>query len=304
MLRIISIVLLTTFLFNLTCFGKGLNDIKYINDYIKHMENLTNGKISYITNITFQCYYYYNTRLKSLEKEILEFAKSGGETKIPLIPSKEYSYCPKVLINISSSLLEPEGIFRRGIIIINYDPSKNCIEKNVFGIFKEKICRKPNFDLTLMHELTHFTFSKVYGNIKFRKVLFKKYELCKKENCPQLSTLKKIVAYRNFYDEFPAILFSNIWLKLIRCNKEEKDKVNNYKFFVRTTLFLSKKEFLECRLNDTCGVFYLYRQLKNISESFNLCLPKKEALKYLIKICINEEKKDLVPLLKTYLKSF
>ncbi len=304
MVRIINIVFLINFLLNLTCFGKELNDIKYIKDYIKHIENLTDAKISYITNITFQCYYYYTTKLKSIEKDILDLAKVGRETKIPLIPSKEYSYCPKVLINISSSPLEPEGIFRKGIIVINYDPSKNCVEKQMFGIFKEKICKKPEFNLTLMHELTHFAFSKVYGNIKFRRILLKKYELCKRNNCHKLPILEKIVAYRNFYDEFPAILFSNIWLKLMNCNIKNNNELDNYKFFIKTTLFLSKREFLSCRLNDTCGVFYLYRQLKNISNSFNICLPKKEAFKSLIKICINEEKKDLVPLVKSYLQSF
>ncbi len=303
MLKIINIAFSITFLFNLICFGKELNDIKYINDYIKNMENLTDRKISYITNITFKCYYYYNSRLKSLEKEILDFAKSGKKTKIPLIPSKDYSYCPKVLINISSSLLEPEGIFRRGIIIINYDTSRNCIEKKMFGIFEEKICRRPNFNLTLMHELAHFAFSKVYGNIKFRKILFRKYEICKKENCLQLPILEKIVAYRNFYDEFPAILFANIWSKLTNCNIEESNEVYNYRYFLKTTLFLSKREFLSCKLNNSCGVFYLYRQLKNVSDSFNLCLPKKEAFKSLILISINEEKKDLLPLVKKYLRS-
>lgn len=304
MVRIIKIIFLINFLLNLTCFGKELNDIKYVNDYIKHMENLTDAKISYITNITFKCYYYYTTRLKSIEKNILDFAKVGKETKIPLLPSTEYSYCPKVLINISSSPLEPEGIFKKGIIVINYNPSQNCVEKSMFGIFKEKICKKPNFDLTLMHELTHFAFSKIYGNIKFRKVLFNRYEKCVKENCPELHLLKEIIAYRNFYDEFPAILFSNVWIKLQKCSFANLNDMPNFNFFLKTTLFLSKKEFLTCRLNGDCGVFYLYRQLENVSNSFNICLPKKEAFKSLIKICINEEKKDLVPLLKTYLQSF
>ncbi len=304
MVRIIKIIFLINFLLNLTCFGEELNDIKYVNYYIKHIENLTDTKISYITNITFKCYYYYTKRLKSIEKDILDFAKVGRERKIPLFPSTEYSYCPKILINISSAPLEPEGIFRKGIIVINYDPSKSCVEKEMFGIFKEKICKKPDFNLTLMHELTHFAFSKIYGNIQFRKVLYKKYENCQKKACSNINLLNKIVAYRNFYDEFPAILFSNIWLKLINCNIKNNNELENYRFFIKTTLFLSKREFLSCRLNNTCGVFYLYRQLKNISNSFNICLPDKEAFKSLIKICINEEKKDLVPLLKTYLQSF
>ncbi|RUM59029.1 MAG: hypothetical protein DSY60_00530 [Persephonella sp.] len=304
MVRIINIVFLINFLLNLTCFGKELNDIKYVSDYIKHIENLTDAKISYITNITFQCYYYYITKLKTLEKDILKSAEKGRQNKFPIIPSNGYSYCPKVIVNVSSAPLEPEGIFRKGVIIINYDPSKMCKEKELFGVFKEKICEKPNFDLTLMHELTHFAFSKIYGNIKFRKVLFDSYDRCMEENCSELPLLNEIVAYRNFYDEFSAILFSNIWIKLQKCSFADVKDLPNFKFFIRTTLFLSKKEFLTCRLNGDCGVFYLYKQLRNISNSFNLCLPKKEAFKSLIKICINKEKKDLLPLLKTYLQSF
>ncbi len=284
------------FLISLTAFAK--DNTSYIKSYIYNVEHLNQKKIDYITDITFKCYYYYRRKIKSLEDDILKSAKQNEDKKFPILPDDGYSYCPKVIINVSTSPLEPEGIFRKGVIIINYNPLEMCEEKIVLGVYKRKICKKPNFDHTLMHELVHFAFYKIYGNIKFRKIIFNKYENCLKTKCPNLSLLNLIVSYRNFYDEFPATFFSNIWNKVKNC-KNKVDNKDAIEYFVKTTLFFSKQDFLNCRLENRCGVYYLYRQLKDISNSFNLCVNPKIAFKILLNVSIENEKKDFLPLIKS-----
>jgi len=271
-------------------------EIKILKDYLKNIYSINEFQIEKAVNKTITCLNLAEREVSKKIGDIYDAAEDERKTKFYFPLSKKISYCPNLKIYITDDYLVPDGKFSKGVITLNYNFVRECKKKRKFGIFVSVKCNKDDIYLYLIHEFTHYAFSMLYKNWKFRDIIYKEDEKCdcNKGRMKYRKFIKSVAIERRFFDEFPPTFYSYYIHYNKGCSRDRKGKAkfsNNYNFM----FYYGLTEYKDCTLNDTCDIYKVYILGEKMGRNTNICVDSKNALRTILKISIAKEKKIFAP---------
>ncbi len=277
--------------------------ISILQNYLKNLNSINDFQIENAVNKTMVCLNLAEKEISSKIDDIYKAAKNEKKTIYYFRLSKKISYCPDLRISITDDYLVPDGKFKKGIISLNYNFVRECKKSKKFGIFTSISCDKNDIYVYLLHEFTHYAFSLLYKSWKFRDVIYSEEEdcNCKKDKCKNRKLIKTIATERRFFDEFPPTYYSYY----VQFNENcPIDSNGIYKFYdnYNFVFFYGLNEYRECILNNRCDVFKVYILGEKTGRNTDICIDKKTALKAILKLTIEKERKIFAPKVKKLIK--
>ncbi len=298
-----NLIILFLFIFFSKAFPLSKSEkIKTLQQYINKVNSINDTDIKRAVNMSYICYIEGLRQIGKIKKVILASAKER-QRNIFFIPLKnKYRFCPNIKIEVSNSLILLEGEFKENLITINYNYTENCKEEtNIFSI-SQMVCNEKSIETTLAHEFVHFTFCKLYGNCKFREILYDELNRCRTKKCRYFKLLKEIRDKRLYIDEFPATYYSTLIAGLTKCNVYPKNDILRFPEYYKVSFMLGMQRFLNCRNLGKCTFFEVYKYGENAGKEFKGCVYPKLALRSIIKITLENEKGKLIPKVKKLIR--
>jgi hypothetical protein len=274
-----------------------------LRNYLKNLNSIKEFQIDNAVNKTINCLNLAEREVASKIDDIYRAAKDEKKTIYYFHLSKKISYCPDLRISITDDYLVPDGKFKKGMISLNYNFVKECKKTKRFGIFTSVKCDKNDIYVYLMHEFTHYAFSLLYKDWKFRDVIYSEEDncSCKKRKCKNKKLIKTIATERRFFDEFPPTYYSYY----IQFNENcPIDSNGIYKFYdnYNFIFFYGLNEYRDCVLNDGCDIYKVYILGEKMGRNTNICIDRKTALKAILELTIQKEKKIFAPKIRKLIR--
>jgi len=298
------IILTVLFLTISTSFGYSKEEkIRILEKYVKNINATNNLKIEKAVKKTINCLELAEEVVNSKLDEIYSSAKKERKTSFFFPLSRELSYCPDLVILVTDDYLIPEGKFEHNVVTLNYNFVKECKRSKKLGLIPSVECDETSIFNYLNHEFTHYAFSLIYKDMRFRDVILKESENCdcNKHSCQYKKLIKTLAVERRFFDEFPPTFFSYYVQSIKGCIPEPASYSQLYDKY-NFIFYYSLEEYRECVLNNDCDIFKVYILGEKTGRNMNICTSRKSALRAILNVTIENEKKIFVPKVKRFIK--
>jgi len=294
-IKTISFMLLISFIFTLEALAETKwQKVQILENYLQNLNSINEFQIETAVDKTITCLELAESEVASKADDIYKSAKKEKKTIFYFALSKKIPYCPDLRISITDDYLVPEGHFSEGLISLSYNFVRECKKSKKFGLIPSVKCDKNSLYIYLNHEFTHYAFSLLYGNMKFRDIIFNESEQCKCKRQKCKNFIKSLAVERRFFDEFPPTYFSYY----INFNKNCSPSRNSYYKFKDKFNFLfyySLNDYKECVLNGSCDIYKVYILGEKLGRDTNICVGRRDALKAILDITIAKEKEIFAP---------